>query len=623
MPFITPPLALLSLILLAVLTVSGPEAVAREQNAAEYHLSVTFSPENHSLRGTVRITLPADAGIDLDLHGLTVDGLLLREENGRELTPPQPQQEMLHLPGAATGRELYISYARVVRDSPDERIDPSGIVLTGLWHPVPQQKIRFHLSAGLPQGFIAVVESDRFPLGREAGRFVATFNRPLQNLHFVAGPYVEDSLEVRPGLRVHSLFFAEDRQLAPSYLEAAAGYLRRYEREIGPYPYSHYLIVANRLPTGLGMPTFTLLGQQVLRLPFIRETSLGHEILHSWFGSSVEVDYAKGNWCEGLTTFLADHAYRADQGQGAADRKERIANYLSYVNKETAVPLSAFRSADHRQPQGQAVRAVGYNRGALFFQELRELIGAEAFNRGLRAFYRENQGKSASWSDLQQSFSLASDRDLDRFFSERLDRTAIPELAVSDIAVSQTGAATRLSFQLSQKTEPPFALRLPVEVTTATGVERFVVASEQAATPVSLTINGLPLQLSIDPNYSLMRQLAAAELPPVWSRFLGARKKLVILESEEQRDLYAPLLDALSDESWIVRTAAAAEERRAQRQLPALSRPAAASQPFALCPAGSSGHRFHPRCPPPSAQPGTGGGPGFDLQPGRNCRGRP
>ena len=196
-----------------------------------------------------------------------------------------------------------------------------------------------------------MVESDRFPLGREAGRFVATFNRPLQNLHFVAGPYVEDSLEVRPGLRVHSLFFAEDRQLAPSYLEAAAGYLRRYEREIGPYPYSHYLIVANRLPTGLGMPTFTLLGQQVLRLPFIRETSLGHEILHSWFGSSVEVDYAKGNWCEGLTTFLADHAYRADQGQGAADRKERIANYLSYVNKETAVPLSAFRSADHRQPQ--------------------------------------------------------------------------------------------------------------------------------------------------------------------------------------------------------------------------------------------------------------------------------
>ena len=66
---------------------------------------------------------------------------------------------------------------------------------------------------------------------------------------------------------------------------------------------------------------------------------------------------------------------------------------------------------------------------------------------------------------------MPAGRDLGSFFSDRLDRTAIPELAVSDIAVSQTGAATRLTFQLSQKSKPPFALRLPVEVTTATGVE--------------------------------------------------------------------------------------------------------------------------------------------------------
>ncbi len=66
-------------------------------------------------------------------------------------------------------------------------------------------------------------------------------------------------------------------------------------------------------PTGFGMPTFTLLGTQVLRLPFIKETSLGHEILHSWFGNSIEVRLDSGNWCEGLTTYLADMAYREDQ----------------------------------------------------------------------------------------------------------------------------------------------------------------------------------------------------------------------------------------------------------------------------------------------------------------------
>jgi len=55
----------------------------------------------------------------------------------------------------------------------------------------------------------------------------------------------------------------------------------------------------------------------VVRLPFITETSLGHEVLHSWFGNSVEVDAGQGNWCEGLTTYLADQAFAADKGTDA------------------------------------------------------------------------------------------------------------------------------------------------------------------------------------------------------------------------------------------------------------------------------------------------------------------
>ena len=49
-----------------------------------------------------------------------------------------------------------------------------------------------------------------------------------------------------------------------------------------------------------GFPaTFTLLGRQVLKLPFIVKTSLGHEILHQWFGNSVYIDFVAGNWAEG------------------------------------------------------------------------------------------------------------------------------------------------------------------------------------------------------------------------------------------------------------------------------------------------------------------------------------
>jgi aminopeptidase N len=39
----------------------------------------------------------------------------------------------------------------------------------------------------------------------------------------------------------------------------------------------------------------------------IKDTPLGHEIVHQWFGNSVFADFEKGNWHEGLTIYFADH----------------------------------------------------------------------------------------------------------------------------------------------------------------------------------------------------------------------------------------------------------------------------------------------------------------------------
>ncbi|RPH38375.1 MAG: PDZ domain-containing protein, partial [Desulfobulbaceae bacterium] len=171
-------------------------------------------------------------------------------------------------------------------------------------------------------------------------------------------------------------------------------------------------------------------------------------------------------------------------------------------------------------------------------------------------FYSDFRGRSASWDDVQRSFSKSANRDLSGFFSERLGRSAIPDLSAKNIEVSQKEGKNFLRFQLEQKTSQPFSLRVPIHVTTSSGVSRFVVTADMPLTEVSLTTNGLPLQFSIDPEYTFLRKLAIPEIPPVWSRFLGAEKKLIILEAENSRLLYAPLLDSLADDSWTVRTAA-------------------------------------------------------------------
>ena len=104
--------------------------------------------------------------------------------------------------------------------------------------------------------------------------------------------------------------FPKSNHLSQSYLDAIAKYISQYEALFGPYPFDKFAVVENFFSTGYGFPSYTLLGSRVIRLPFIIHTSLGHEIAHCWWGNGVYVDYAQGNWSEGLTTYVSDVRFK-------------------------------------------------------------------------------------------------------------------------------------------------------------------------------------------------------------------------------------------------------------------------------------------------------------------------
>ena len=79
------------------------------------------------------------------------------------------------------------------------------------------------------------------------------------------------------------------------YRQATKRYIDMYSEQIGPYAFKKFALVENFWQTGYGMPSFTLLGQQVIRFPFILHSSYPHELLHNWWGNSVFVDYETGN----------------------------------------------------------------------------------------------------------------------------------------------------------------------------------------------------------------------------------------------------------------------------------------------------------------------------------------
>ncbi|MFH0781436.1 MAG: ChaN family lipoprotein [Pseudomonadota bacterium] len=557
MPFflsIVPPTAVFFVLLIFALPAFSAQGL--EAEPADYELSLSFTPgeQTGKLTGTAKIEILPEHRLILSLPQLEVTGALLCDETGMESELPEIH-DVLILPAANIRRKLIISYGKTVAGETDNLISPTGIVLTSNWYPLPNQPMRFRVTASLPNNFSAITESDTFPLRRQGKKVSADYQKPLEALHFIAGPYNIHKHQVRENLFVYSMFFPEDADLADGYLQAATDYLVRYEREIGPYPYNHYVIVANRLPTGLGMPTFTLLGQTVLRLPFIKATSLGHEIVHSWFGNSVAVDYSGGNWCEGLTAFLSDHAYREEKGEGLADRTESITRYLSYVTQDIDFPLQAFSSAGHNQAMAEAKRAVGYNRGALLFYELREKIGRQSFSEGLRLFYAKFRDRQASWNDLQQSFSTAAKTELAAFFKERLERTDIPNLAVENVAVTGSGKGSTLSFTLQQKTKKPFTLMVPIRIRTEEGEITVSQEISELSTPLTISLAQRPLGFTIDPDHAFLRQLAPEEFPAVWSRLLGATSILAIVAGDREREIYQPLLDSLENNGLTITTA--------------------------------------------------------------------
>ena len=398
--------------------------------------------------------------------------------------------------------------------------DPRGSFLPGGtgWYPeLDAASFTYRVSLDLPAEQRGLVPGRLVGERVEEGRYRATFafTHPAEAIDLIAGPYrVEERILQREGadpLRVRTYLHAEIADLAKEYLSAIGGYVDRYSRWIGPYPFTEFSVVSSPLPTGFGMPTLTYLGVDVLRLPFIRQTSLGHEILHNWWGNGVYVDFRRGNWSEGLTAFMADYTYQEREGAGAA-REARLGllRDLAAVPPGQDTPLRQFTARSHGTSQ-----IVGYHKATLLFVMLRDLIGTVAFDAGLQRFWKEHQFRQASWADLRRAFERASGRDLGPFFDQWLSRRGAPRVTIETTQVERTAAGYRIRIVVAQD-GPPYLLTVPVTVATAEGsrVEhRLDLAT--ARQEFGLEVAARPLSVALDPDFRVLRALDPAEVPPI------------------------------------------------------------------------------------------------------------
>ncbi len=433
------------------------------------------------------------------------------------------------------------NYQRGFSESPGI-IDNIGIYLAGstYWVPVFKDKlVTFSLTTELPIGWKNVTQGKRTYDEITSDKHIDTWvcDSPQEEIYLIAAEFSEYSHDMNSGIKAMAFLRTPDEGLANKYLEVTEQYMEMYQSMLGDYPYSKFALVENFWETGYGMPSFTLLGEKVIRFPFILHSSYPHELLHNWWGNCVYIDFETGNWCEGITAYMADHLIKEQRGAGDEYRRSTLQKFSNLVDTENDFPLSEFTSR-HDGPS----EAIGYGKSMMMWQMLRRKIGDENFVKGVKLFYETNKYKTASYRDMQKAMEEVSGMNLNSFFNQWINRKGAPELGIVDINTNSTEGKYRIDISIEQlQDDEAFNVDVPIGVATENGVETFVFNMDKKTQEFQISLDSKPLKLVVDPQYDVFRILNPAEVPPTLSKIWGSKNNIIILPknaSKEQSEIY-------------------------------------------------------------------------------------
>ena len=328
-----------------------PRAIIRHHD-----LFVQIVPDQHTLIAKDRLTLDApqqkspirfSLAPSLQVDRLTqirasaegqISLLDVPFEIERGSSPDSVQQILIPSQSVAGGSvTLEVYYHGLIYDPPRDprhlrfvtpsetagHIGAEGVYISSesSWYPdVPESLSTFDLLVAVPEGWTVVTqgkagESRPCPAGLCSDHTMVmtdwVVTQPSEALTLVANTFVtafrDWTAKTGQKIRLSTYLFPEDAHLADEYLNATARYLDAYIPLLGAYPFDKFAVVENFFASGLGMPSFTLLGSGIIKRHYVQPYALGHEIVHSWIGNDVFNRAERGNWVEGLTTYLANY----------------------------------------------------------------------------------------------------------------------------------------------------------------------------------------------------------------------------------------------------------------------------------------------------------------------------
>jgi aminopeptidase N len=543
--------SLLLLLLMALLLAPATQAIP-----LHHDLQVKLQPESGRISVVDQLQFPANTSKSIDFTLRSGMSVTARGADLKSLgTSDQGRRQHYRLTNLAAKRQVRLRYeGEIATDKPEGPfgmpqavLSPDGIYLdaASTWFPDFRDYpwLTFSLQVEAPPDWEIVSQGKR---DRIMGRFHFTMPYPQDDIYLLGGRF-QRYQKLQNGIELEVYLLEADSGLAKRYLQASAEYVRFYSELIGPYPYAKFAVVENRWQTGYGMPSFTLLGSRVIRLPFILHTSLPHEILHNWWGNGVYIDYTSGNWSEGLTAYLSDHLDSEGRGEASTYRRKALERYANFAARERDFALAEFRSR-----HDEASQAVGYSKSLMVFHMLRQQAGDAVFNEYIQQLWKQYKFQPASFVNVIETLFKGEKKDRDTFIAQWLNRAGAPKLALGQVQVREQTDDFRLTLEVNQtQSTPPYTMQVPLEVQLASSKTpaRQMINLRGRRSVITLEFAKRPEAITLDPTYDVFRLLDPAETPSSLGRLFGARKQLLVLPTGvnvEQRQAWQKLAAAWS-----------------------------------------------------------------------------
>lgn len=579
-----------------------------------HQLALELLPDSHQLIATDQVTIaggspgeelvfslaPAlrleriqDVTLCQDLCGSAGPVTFERGGAPSQSEPPRIILKQPPIHSADGSVQLEFSYRGVIDDPPRDprqlrfvtssetsgHIGPEGVYLSSesQWYPdLDDSLATYDVTITVPHGWAAVTQGTQQP---DRTRWIVSTKS--EALTVVANRFVVTTRawQAKSGqaIQLATYLFPDEAALAEEYLDASARYLDAYIPLLGPYPFSQFAVVENFFSSGLGMPSFTLLGSGVIKRHYTQPYALGHEIVHSWIGNGVFNRVRQGNWVEGLTTYLSNYYYHeltGDEAQAREQRRLMLMGYSVHVRPGEDYPLGSFA-----QKRDEKDNAIGYQKSAMVFHMLRQEMSDAAFWRALKQIPERYLGKVVDWKDLERIFQEAAGQDLRWFFVQWVEHAGAPEPELSGLrmqpvhGMSGQSGAIAAAVHIVQRGVP---YRVPVELDFVFAGGRSQPVRIQlinAQHDLIVPLSERPLAVRLDPDYHLFHRVARSVMAPMLNLYVTDVPRTVVLPPVISTEPSGPY-------SEIVQRIVAQEAAKSGAQRTTVLQPAAEASPL-------------------------------------------